>query len=79
MRFHLRPSDLRARILCETVQPSGSREESCLPLTSLRSQRVASCLQLSRMDRSGEVATIWANLRFPSYERKINTSFVKSR
>ncbi|KAL8716250.1 MAG: hypothetical protein Q9220_000155 [cf. Caloplaca sp. 1 TL-2023] len=59
--------DQRARIHCRLSRNGRSSKQCCLPLTSLSIQRHASTLKLIRV--SGSSKELWANLRFPSYER----------
>lgn len=71
VRIYLRQSDHRARIYCRSQRGTQPRKESCLPLTSLRIQRRDSCLELRRMNQSGDPTDIWARLRFLNLERLV--------
>ena len=70
VHFFIRPEDRRARLLIAHVDRSVRREAS-YPLTGLRIDRVhTSCLQLF-VAKNRNTLTLWAILRFPSYERLV--------
>lgn len=73
VNIYFRRSDCRVRIFCRTSRP-GRRTVCCLPLSSLKAHRVESCIELSRPSPTDGSLTLWANLRFPTYERKLFNS-----
>ncbi|KAF2843271.1 hypothetical protein M501DRAFT_1012628 [Patellaria atrata CBS 101060] len=43
----------------------------CIPLTALKVQREGACLKLCRVNRDSGKLDLWANLKFPLYERMV--------
>lgn len=79
LRLYCRLEDLRARILFLTMDPDGTRRRYCFPLTGLKIIRKDSCLQLCRVNRKDGGLDLWARLRFPLYERTLQTAMLKAK
>ncbi|ORY17790.1 hypothetical protein BCR34DRAFT_596663 [Clohesyomyces aquaticus] len=67
--LYWRAEDNRARILFEN--DTGRGMTCCFPLTGLKVMRTESCLQFCRINRQDGGYDLWANLRFPIYERMV--------
>jgi hypothetical protein len=67
-----RPTDHRVRILYLTTEKiTGRTLRYCIPLTALTARRSGNCLQLCRVNRVDDKLELWANLKFPLYEREL--------
>ena len=68
VHIFVRPSDNRARILCENVKTSGSAWYSCMPLNRLRLRRSRSIIVLYNRVTGSNVLTRWLSLPFSTME-----------
>ncbi|EON64590.1 hypothetical protein W97_03823 [Coniosporium apollinis CBS 100218] len=68
--IYWRPSDHRARVLYVTRERARV-VHCCMPLTALCARRAECCLQLCRISREDGELELWANLRFPTFERMV--------
>jgi hypothetical protein len=71
VRFHVRESDRRARIVCKVRHSTRASEYFCLPLNMLVVLREGSCLRLCRKRRSGTEFVLWTSLKFRTIERMV--------
>ena len=66
-----RKDDHRSRILYSSRDSRTHRLSFyCMPMVSLKLNRLDNCLQLFRFDMQSKQMQRWANLHFTDYERK---------